>query len=112
MDHTKKEYQMWVVELDAKNKWFKYFDYISRFQITKYLGKVQNEAACVLHMSAKDFPVKYVLFVNTANNVQVEKIKEKWLALKEPQALIFPGVSRALNDIAFINPQKIHFLQS
>ncbi len=103
---------LWIVELNPQNSWYSYFNYLSRFQISKYMGQLKNHDFMVLHSSQRDFPASHILFVEASAKLDTAKIKEQWEFLGKPKALVFPGFDRWFQQILAIDSHKFYSLDS
>lgn len=103
---------LWIIELDPKNHWYSYFNYISRFQISKYVNQFRVTQSLVLYSSQQDIPVPYILFINTEKEFSLQNTKQQWEFLGKPKTLVFPGSSRWVKDILQIDRHSFQMLSS
>lgn len=111
MENISADYQLWIVDADAKNSWFHYLNYLSRFQITKYFQRLKTSPSIVMHMSVNDFPARHVLFIDASKDISSSQVKTKWEDLGRPKTLVFPSQNRIFSDIINIDREKFRLLQ-
>lgn len=103
---------LWIVELDQGSRWYNYFNYLTRFQISKYLQQSQSAHTFMLYSCAQDFPVPHILFVHPTRTSSLDVVKQQWLALGKPQTLVFPGNTRWTKDILQLDKDLFRLFHS
>jgi hypothetical protein len=83
--------QLWVAALDAKDPWFRFLDWQTQFELTRFIKRKNGDQTIpILYFCGRYLPTKMLLLIANSDSAEwARAIEEKWQRLGSVKTQVF-----------------------